>query len=182
MLENMQIGPKVGLHWPIGDYGDVADLGYTIGGQLKAPVNERWSWGVHFAYATADGSDTAGGLLQVANIDYDVTMFEIYPFVDYYIARGYRIQDGQMDFFLRGGLGLNFWDVDFTVLGTETPVMSSEDDMDLMIAVGAGVNLFRNFEAVLLYNRIVTADFDGPYDANEYITITIGYNFNLAVN
>jgi hypothetical protein len=48
--------------------------------------------------------------------------------------------------------------------------------------VGAGVNMLRNFEAVVLYNRIVTADFDGPYDVNEYITLTIGYNFNLAVN
>jgi hypothetical protein len=182
VMENMQLGPKAGLHWPIGDYGDVADLGYTIGGQLKAPINERWSWGVHFAYATADGDESVGATVSQ---DYDVSMFEIYPFVDYFLARDYRVQESRMDFFLRGGLGLNFWEVDVNriQIGPGAGVISrSEDDMDLMMAIGGGVNFLGNFEALVLYNRILTADFEGDKDINEYITLTIGYNFNLAVN
>jgi hypothetical protein len=151
----MQLGVKGGVHMPTGDYGDAFKTGYTFGGQLKMPATDILSWGVHAAYAMADGDGFSG----------DATMIELYPFVDFY-----PVKTDQADLFLRGGLGINMWEFEAKSFGYRF----KEDGTDLMIAAGAGVNFMRNFEAVALYNRV----FDSDDDA-DYFTFTIGYNFDL---
>lgn len=155
----MQLGVKGGVHMPMGDYGDLVDTGFTFGGQMKMPATDVLSWGVHATYSMASGD--------LLGVDVDSTMIELYPFVDFYPVR-----TDQADFFLRGGLGLNMWEIeaDSHYYG----VSMSEDGTDLMVAFGGGVNFMRNFEAVALYNMGL-----GDLDDVEYFTFTIGYNFDL---
>ena len=153
----IELGVKGGLHMPMGDYGDLVDTGYTIGGQMKMPATDVVSWGVHAGYAMASG-DFLGA-------DVDTTLIELYPFVDFYPVRTDRA-----DVFLRGGLGFNMWDIEVDKPGHGS---YSDDGTDMMIAAGGGVNFMKNFEAVALYN-MVFGDFD-----DSYFTLTIGYNFDL---
>lgn len=154
----MEIGIKGGVHMPQGDYGDLVDMGYMVGGQLKMPASDTLSWGVHLGYGMASG-DFLG-------VDVDSTVIELYPFVDYYVSR-----TDKADVFLRGGLGFNMWEAeaDSHYYG----LSMSEDGTDIMIAAGGGVNFMKNFEAVALYNHVF-GDFD-----DAYLTFTIGYNFDL---
>lgn len=156
----MQLGIKGGLHMPQGDYGDYADTGFTFGGQLKVPATDVVSWGVHLGYGMASGD--------LWGVDVDSTVIELYPFVDFYPVR-----TDKADVFLRGGLGLNMWEVDVDTGYYGHGLSFSDDGTDMMIALGGGVNFMKNFEVAMLYNHVF-GDFD-----DSYLTFTVGYNFDL---
>ena len=165
----LNFGLRGGAHIPTGDYGDIANTAFAFGLHFKLPVSPNSAAGLHLGYSKADGKGTLGR--PAVEID-DVVMTELYLFWDYYAFR-----QTPASMFLRGGLGVNRWEIEGRVRGAmpdELPIYrrSKEDDIDLMIAVGPGVILYDHFEIMLLYNRILTGDFD-----EGYVTATIGYNF-----
>jgi hypothetical protein len=151
----MELGIKGGVHMPTGDYGDAFETGYTFGGQLTAPVSDFFSFGAHVAYAKAD-LDGADG---------DATMIEFYPYINLY-----PMKTDQAKIFVRAGLGLNLWEIEMKSFGFNF----QDDDTDLMVAAGVGVNVLRNLEIIALYNRVFVED-----DDVDYFTFTLGYNFDL---
>ena len=156
----VELGFKGGVHEPIDDYGDIVDTGFTVGGQIKGPISDRIFWGLHLAYSAASGEISSPG----GDIDVDVTMVELYPFLDLYAFRS-----NTSGLFFRGGLGFNFWEIEASSGG----MSSSEDGTDMMISAGLGFNFLNGFELVASFNRMFDDD-----DA-DYITATIGYNFKF---
>jgi len=150
------IGVKAGFHDPAGEYGDVVDVGWTAGLQIKQALTHNISLGGHVAYAAASGDEWYA--------DVDSQLFEFYPFID--LA---PIPGDPAEIFFRTGLGFSYWKVDFDVYDHHRNF--SDDGVDFMWTAGIGVDFMSHFEFLALYNY-VGGDFDG-----DYATITFGYNF-----
>jgi opacity protein-like surface antigen len=148
----VDFGLKAGAHVPVGDYGDGADTGFTLGGQVGAAITDNLSAGLALNYNMADLSD----------VDGDVTMIEILPFLDYNLA-----PEKDFNLFVRGGMGANKWK-----LNSDTWFVEDDDGVDFMAALGCGVRIMQHVEFLVLYNRM----FDSDEDA-DYVNCTIGYNF-----
>ena len=143
----LELGIKAGLHNPTGDYGDYVDSGFTIGGQISSLINDFFSVGAHMAYNKTDYNFN----------DADVQMIEFYPYADLYPLR-----TDKASIFIRTGIGINAWDIDY------------DDGVDLMIVGGVGMNFLQHLEILALYNRVFE-----DHDDVDYFSFTIGYNFDL---
>jgi len=182
----LELGIKGGFAMPTGATGSFLDTGLTMGGQIRAPISDNLSFGLHAGYSIADGdliSDRneyrGRGLLLRTEEETDYTAIEIFPFADYFLLRA----DNSGDFFLRGGLGVHMWESEVKSRyfwatreeGEEESMgKSKEDDTDLMLALGIGFNTLQNIEVLFLYNRVFTSDME-----LEFFRLTLGYNFDL---
>lgn len=167
---------KAGAHIPAGDYGEVVeDTGFLFGGEIKKPLGDFWSLGLHLSYSEAIGEgkevyewgDYYNGFYitdyDVLYYDVHVTMIECYPFFDFHILRGERLGA-----FFRGGLGVNH-----TMVKVESDWGNDSekfDETDVMFAFGAGLNFWKHFEVLALYND--TPDLI-------YYTLSVGINFSF---
>ena len=77
-------------------------------------------------------------------------------------------------------MGFNFWQTELEAsfrdlwTGQREAQSEREDGTDLMFSAGVGVNFLKGFELLALYNK---AFYD---DDADYLTATIGYNFDLS--
>ena len=146
----LELGIKAGLHNPTGDYGDFYDNGFTIGGQISSPINDFFSVGAHMAYNKSD--------VKYSFLDADLQMIEFYPY-----ANLYPVKTDKVSIFIRTGFGINAWDNDY------------DNEIDMMIVGGIGMNFLQHLEILALYNRV----FQDDDDDSDYFSFTIGYNFDL---
>lgn len=149
MTGKFSFTPQAGINLPIGDYGDLADLGLGFGGSIEYNLLSQFAVGGTFAYNLSGASDDYKAALQViaagftgdpnATID-DVESFKIWSLG---VHGKYNVPtQSKVTPFLKLGLGVYGFspgDASFTFSsGTGKFVFDSETKFG--VNPGAGVN------------------------------------------
>jgi opacity protein-like surface antigen len=146
-----RFGVTAGISSPMGDFGDVADLGFTVGAQYAMPLSGAVGLRFNGDYSRfgANGVDANWSLLgAMANLTYDINT-----------ESGFKP-------YLLGGLG--FYNVDLDLAGVDS-------ESELAWNVGAGYNFKwgeRNLFAEIRYLSIQTEG-----DAITTLPVVIGFRF-----
>lgn len=148
-----RLGATAGIALPMGDFGDVAELGFQVGGQLAMPLRERLGLRFNLDYSRygIDGADGYWGLLGgVVNLTYDIeTTSGLMPYVF-------------------GGLGYYNTKLDVDGLG-------STDESDVAFNIGAGYNFSAGGRDLFVELRYLSIQTSG--DALNTLPIVIGIRF-----
>lgn len=157
------INVGAGLSLPIGDFGDVAGIGFHGDGALMWNVAPKINVGpaasYHFMDADFTGADGSWGVLLLGG-DIQYLFSEPMGTTD----EGTRIMP-----FLVGGLGIGVVSSpDFEFAG-ET--FDGESSSDLFISLGAGANMQRWFGKI----RWVSVMTEGS--SSSFFPLTVGYRF-----
>lgn len=149
-----RFGVTAGISSPMGDFGDAADLGFTVGGQYAIPlkdalglrINADWS---RFGLPSGvDGNWQLLGLM--ANLTYDINT-----------GSGFKP-------YLLGGLGYYNYKLDIDGLG-------SGDESDLAWNIGAGYNFEISGKKLFAEIRYLSIQAEG--DALTTLPVVIGIRF-----
>jgi opacity protein-like surface antigen len=149
-------GINGGLALPVGDFGDAANTGFTLGASLDIPVNDMWWLGGEVGWAGFGGSDDLEDALSIlAGEDVDVS-FRAIPIIA--TARLMIPTQGTVAPFVRGGLGAYMFTAE---LEGET-FEDDDSETDLGFNLGGGF-LARTggsmmWGADLIYHYIATED------------------------
>lgn len=137
---------------PMGDFGDVANLGYGGGVGMLVPHNDMLTFGAEASYLMYSTEDVAGA-------DVSASMVPVLVLVHY------NMTDSPL--YLLGGLGLAFSSVSIDFDASDTYDFD-DSSSDFALALGAG------YEATP--NMVFEARINLVSDANQ-ITGHIGYKF-----
>lgn len=149
-----RFGVTAGISSPMGDFGDAADLGFTVGAQYAMPLkdalglrfNADWS-----RFGLPDGVDGSWSLLgAMANVTYDI-----------------KTESGFAPYVL-GGIGFYQYTLDIDGLG-------SADESDLAWNVGAGYNFKWGERSLFAEIRYLSIQAEG--DALNTLPVVIGFRF-----
>ncbi|MCC7001399.1 MAG: outer membrane beta-barrel protein [Gemmatimonadaceae bacterium] len=155
MEKPSRFGVSGGVSLPMGDFGDIAGLGFHIGGHFQAPINDKLHFRANLDLGRYGGDDDFGVdnvmiMGAVANLVLPInTQSALKPYVF-------------------GGLGFYNWEIEGTGGG-------SLDDSDLAFNFGAGYDFKWGGKSMFTEVRflsLLTED-----DATNMIPITIGIRF-----
>jgi Outer membrane protein beta-barrel domain len=150
-----RFGLNGGVSLPMGDFGDIAGLGFHIGGHFQAPINDKLHFRANLDLGRYGGDDDFGVdnvmiMGAVANLVLPINT------------------ESALKPYLFGGLGFYNWKIEGTGGG-------SADDSDLAFNIGAGYDFKWGTKSMFTELRYLSILSEG--DATNMIPIVIGIRF-----
>jgi opacity protein-like surface antigen len=154
MESSSRFGISAGISSPMGDFGDAAELGFTVGGQWSRALGETLKLRINVdlsRYGLPSGVDGSWMLIGgMANI--------VYPFAT----------ESNMKPYVLGGVGMTNAKVDITGFGEESST-------ELAFNGGVGYEFSAGSRAWFVEVKYVSVQMDGG--SLNYLPVTIGLKF-----
>lgn len=144
------IGLSAGALFPMSNFEDAADTGYSLGYHIKMNVYEAFNYGLAVNYGNASG-----------DFGVEFQEIDIYPFIDWIFYRNKQFYG-----FTRGGIGLFHWESD--------KIWFLDDQGNgIVTTLGVGCNIMGKVELLANVTKLY-ADFDV-----DCFLVRLGYNFDI---
>lgn len=144
------LGLSAGALFPISNFEDAANSGFSVGYHVKRNVYQAFNYGFAINYGSAKGDHGV-----------DFQEIDIYPFIDWIFYRNKRFYA-----FTRGGIGLFHWESD--------NIWYLDNQGNGMITtLGVGCNIMGRVELLANVTKLY-ADFDV-----DCVLVRLGYIFDI---